>query len=327
MKPTENKKRTVIFVASAAYSGSTMLDLMLSNSKTGFSCGEVSALFRPWRPGHLHPKCGCGDSNCRLWERVRERGEHRLYEQIFEEFPDIDYVVDSSKDLAWLRDQYRYLSNNNLEKRFVLLWKTPLEYAYSCWKRDRDRYWIMRWTSYYKRLLSVASQWISIPYRDLARSPAETLKHLCDTLDIAYHDGQENFWERTQHTLWGSGSVRLHYLKKGTKDYLNAAKSQAKSKPNIDADTVSEIKHYREIYYDDSYLQKLPQHIRRSAKDSADLTRLVALFQETDFRSSPDPDTVHELLNNLRPSPIWYWRDRTIDRVLELAARAGIRIM
>ena len=319
--------RTVIFVASAAYSGSTMLDLMLSNSHVGFSCGEVSALFRPWRPNHLHPQCGCGDPTCDLWHRIRRQDERRVYQRIFAEFPHLEYVVDSSKDIAWLRDQHRYLSETTLEPHFVLPWKSPLEYAHSCWKRGREKGWATRWISYYRRFLSVAPRWLSIPYRDLARTPAETLEGLCAALDIEYQPGKENFWKHPQHTLWGSESVKLHFLEPGTPDYLDAARRRAKAKPNVDPQAAAEIQHHREIYYDDSYRQTLPPSIRQEAEKSVELDQLVTLLQETDFRASPDTTTVSALVDDLRPSPLWYWRDRAIDRVLELAARAGVRII
>jgi hypothetical protein len=38
-----------------------MLDLMLSNTPAGSSCGEIYAMFRPWRLHHRHPACACGD--------------------------------------------------------------------------------------------------------------------------------------------------------------------------------------------------------------------------------------------------------------------------
>jgi hypothetical protein len=322
-----DETRTVIFVASAAYSGSTMLDLMLSNSSVGFSFGEVSALFRPWRPGHLDPECGCRDPTCDLWCRIRRHGERRVYQRIFAAFPHLEYAVDSSKDVAWLRDQHRYLSETALEPSYVLLWKSPLEYAYSCWKRGREKGWASRWTSYYRRFLSVAPHWQSVPYRDLARSPAETLEGLCTVLDIEYHPGKERFWERRQHTLWGSESVKLHLLERGTPDYLDAARRRARAKPNVDTQGASEIRHHREIYYDASYRERLPQSIRQEAEESVEIRQLVTLLQETDFRAAPDPTTVNALVDDLRPSPLWYWRDRAIDRALALAARAGVRII
>jgi hypothetical protein len=321
------KMREIIFVASAAYSGSTMLDLMLSNSDVGFSCGEVSALFRPWRPNHLHPECGCRDPDCDVWHRIRKYGERRVYHGIFTEFPHLEYVVDSSKDVAWLQDQHRYRSQTALEARCVLLWKSPLEYAYSCWKRGRSNNWVRRWVSYYRRFLSVTPHWLSVPYRDLARFPAETLRELCAALDIDYHPGKEHFWERPQHTLWGSDSVKLHFLEPGTEDYLGAAQRRAQSQPNVDPRAANEIRHHREIYYNGSYQQKLPERIRREAEESTEMGQLVTLLQETDFRAVPDPARVSGLSNDLRPSPLWYWRDRAIDRVLELAARAGVRII
>lgn len=64
----------VIFVCGSAHSGSTFLDLMLSNNKKGLSLGEVRSLFYPTNIHHINPICGCGSRNCHLWQVVKKRG-------------------------------------------------------------------------------------------------------------------------------------------------------------------------------------------------------------------------------------------------------------
>ena len=56
--------KKVIFIGGTSYSGSTFFDMILANDPKGFSCGEVNALFNPYRPHHTDPLCGCGDINC-----------------------------------------------------------------------------------------------------------------------------------------------------------------------------------------------------------------------------------------------------------------------
>lgn len=53
--------KTAIFIGGSSYSGSTLLDMMLASGEDGFSAGEVSALFYPYRPHHINPECvnGC----------------------------------------------------------------------------------------------------------------------------------------------------------------------------------------------------------------------------------------------------------------------------
>jgi hypothetical protein len=94
--------KTVIFVGGTSYSGSTLLDMILSNDPRGFSCGEVYAMFWPYSPRHVKPVCMCGTHNCGVWETARTRGEEHVYETIFQYYPETDFIVDSSKDVFWI---------------------------------------------------------------------------------------------------------------------------------------------------------------------------------------------------------------------------------
>ena len=47
------KNNQVIFITGTSYSASTLLDMILSNDKNGFSLGEVNAFFRPYRKHHI----------------------------------------------------------------------------------------------------------------------------------------------------------------------------------------------------------------------------------------------------------------------------------
>jgi hypothetical protein len=78
--------KTVIFVGGSSYSGSTLLDLMLANAPDGFSCGEVSQMFHPYKKHHFNLVCGCGNSDCTLWSEVKQAGADKLYDTIFETF-------------------------------------------------------------------------------------------------------------------------------------------------------------------------------------------------------------------------------------------------
>ena len=46
-------ERMVIFVGGTSFSGSTLVDMMLANDPAGLSCGEVYAIFYPYRRHHL----------------------------------------------------------------------------------------------------------------------------------------------------------------------------------------------------------------------------------------------------------------------------------
>jgi len=84
-----NSERFVIQVGGTSYSGSTLLDLMLSNAEDAFSCGEVYALFRPHKPHHFNPDCSCQQAACKVWPEARRQGEKILWSSIGDLFSQV----------------------------------------------------------------------------------------------------------------------------------------------------------------------------------------------------------------------------------------------
>src|SRR5690606_13273317 len=121
-----------------SYSGSTFFHLTLANDPAGFAVGEVKHLFRPTKERHARPtwSCGCGDPNCDLWPRVKRNGEDRLYETIFEIHPEVEFIVDASKNVVWIDDQTANLKRQGIETRSIVIWKTLAEFAHSLQKRN-----------------------------------------------------------------------------------------------------------------------------------------------------------------------------------------------
>ena len=99
---TALKGRTAILIGGTAYSGSTLLDMLLANDPHGFSCGELHAVIQPYLEHHFSPRCGCGNPDCTVWEDIRDQGE-RAHEHLLTKFPETRFLVDSSKDVAWLK--------------------------------------------------------------------------------------------------------------------------------------------------------------------------------------------------------------------------------
>ena len=87
-------EKTVLFVGGTAYSGSTLLDMILANDPKGLSCGEVHAVYHPYRLKHLRL---AELSDTVDWRAAKRLGAGNLYRHLFEVFPECDFVVDSSK--------------------------------------------------------------------------------------------------------------------------------------------------------------------------------------------------------------------------------------
>ncbi len=217
--------KRVIFVGGTAYSGSTLLDMVLANTPAGFSCGEVSRLFHPYRPHHFNYVCGCDDTRCVLWQRLRQAGARELYQKIFEIHPEVSYIVDSSKDPLWINERTIELNSLGIGVENVVTWKTPIEYFSSCAKRGQQRGWETAWINYHTLYFRMVHTWFSVRHLDLVSSE-DTLRRLCECLGVPYLDGQHRYWEKVHHTLFGNHSAKLHLYEKGSPAYQRSVRTQ-----------------------------------------------------------------------------------------------------
>lgn len=213
-------ERKVIFVAGTAYSGSTVLDMILGNAPSGFSCGEVEAVAHPYRPHHLSPRCGCGDDRCGLWSDLRHgfAQDGQIYPRLFERFPEIRYLVDSSKWLPWIVSQDRVLRERGFDVRHVLIWKTPQEYFASRSKRGSGRGWARDWLDYHRHYLACVRNPVAVQYAEFFANE-RVLETLCTRLDIPYHAGRADYWKKIHHTVFGNSSAKIHLYQSDSETY------------------------------------------------------------------------------------------------------------
>ena len=77
-------------------------------------------------------------------EGDKKRGENQIYETIFEFFPDVEFIIDSSKDIFWIEKQSKNLITKGIEVRNILIWKTSEKITESYYKRGRVNEWHKR---------------------------------------------------------------------------------------------------------------------------------------------------------------------------------------
>lgn len=253
--------KKVFFIASASFSGSTMLDMILSNHPKGFSLGEISALFRPYRPHHFNAECGCQSPDCTIWRDVAKQSEGNVYKALFDMFPEIDFVVDSSKDPFWIEAQSRFALQQGFEVIHLLLWKEPAAFAHSMLKRRQEVKWHKHWTRYYRRYASIYSKlppsikFKAMPYEELVSNPDACVERICALAGIQKAENQEQFWNKEHHTLFGNDSAKVH---------LSEVEDQQPDSANF-GDSEDNSKH-RKIYYDSPLESELSARTRRILK-------------------------------------------------------------
>lgn len=183
-----------------------MLDLMLGNAKDAFSCGEVVAWFRPWRRNHFKLECQCGQIPCSIWEKIAYVPANKFHKNVFTKL-NVNFVVDSSKDLCWIIDTQKWAVSKGITTYNILIWKNPINLAYSHWKRGRGLdYWHKEFTSYHDRFFKSNLPFRALNYNELVKDPQKMLAKICNIVGMPYFDGKERFWENhSYHYLFGSG--------------------------------------------------------------------------------------------------------------------------
>ena len=262
--------KKVIFVGSTPYSGSTFFHMILANDPKGFAAGEVRSLFNPYRAHHVSRACGCGDEDCTVWQHVLENGVDHAYETLFELFPEVEFVVDSSKSPFWIRSQSEILRRRGAQVENILVWKTPLEFAHSCERRGRFEGWNERWVNYHRLYASLMEDWVAVEYRALTRN-GPVLEGACQRLGISYFPGKERYWEKTQHVLGGNYSAKFHsYSSDEAEAYLAGSFDQER------------IQFYRTIYYREIEDQALGDAVEETVHDSKEFKAIERLLKARD---------------------------------------------
>jgi len=198
--------KTLINICGSERSGSTMLDLILGNDPGAFSCGEVYALYHPWRKHHFRPVCGCGEE-CEYLQAFKGVRQEQFHNLLFEHF-DYSWVVDSSKDLCWVVDNQNWVIRNGGRVLNLVIWKHPTTFCLSFLKRgEGPEHWRGVFLEYYRRFLETDLPFVSLCYDDFVNAPEDHLAKLCDLTGMNNFPGKMHFWEKTHHQLFGSGGT------------------------------------------------------------------------------------------------------------------------
>lgn len=262
--------KKVIFVGGTEFSGSSFFHMILANDPHGFSCGEASSFCRPYRPQHTELKCGCGEDGCTIWQEVAAHGTGNLYQTLFEQFPEVQLIVDSSKGPFWIQAQNRALAQLGIQAENILIWKTPLEYAFSCQRRGRLDNWEERWVNYHRLYASVIDEWRAVQYRTLVNE-ARTLEAACHYLGIPYFPGKERYWERVHHVLFVNFAARMHlYSADRAQDFVANTTNREK------------MRFHRTIYYEDIGDQELASAVQKAVAASDRFDRVFDLLEAYD---------------------------------------------
>lgn len=274
--------KQVVFIAGTSYSGSSMLDMMLGNSTSSFSTGEVKYLFEPTRKYHINPSCDCGDAHCTIWTELKKVGKHEFYSEIFNRFDKIQTIIDSSKDLFWISERKKELISTGIDVRVLLIWKNPEEFALSRYKRGLLSGWQKAWIDYHRLFFSLNKEWRSVEYRNLAIRPDDTLKKICSALSISYKKNMEHYWLKKHHMLFGNLSAKYHMFDKDEQKYKNTLENLNYIESKINNRGYKIESKHRKISYDTGFKKKLPKAVMDSTHKPIFLN-LISVIKSRDI--------------------------------------------
>jgi len=274
---------TLINVGGTSRSGSTLVHLILGNALDAFACGETVSWFRPEHTHHFEIDCPCGSHPCPIWNKISTASASRFYLTAFRELG-VQYLVDSSKTLSWILDTHRWARNSDYAVVDVVVWKDPLDLAYSYWKRGHDlMFWRSQFVKYHRRVQQLNLPVIAINYGDLMQRPREITALLCAAIGMPDYEGKERFWEREHHHLFGSLGVRRQ-VEAGRSVFVSQQKFPDKFATKVDA--------LNESINADNEVQQLIQYLK-----SVDVTEFGADLRRQPYR----PPHVY---------PAWYFAQR-----------------
>lgn len=280
---TGSRTPMLINVGGTSRSGSTLVHLILGNAPDAFACGEVDSWFRPYHTHHFEIDCPCGSHPCPMWNKISTASASQFYSTAFRELG-VQYLVDSSKTLSWILDTHRWGRNSGFTVVNVVVWKDPLDLAYSFWKRGHDlMFWRSQFVKYHRRVQQLNFPVVAINYGDLMQRPREITALLCDAIGMPDYEGKEHFWEREHHHLFGSLGVRRQ---------VEASRSVFVSQQNFPDEFATKVDALNETINADNEVQQLIQYLK-----SVDITESGANRRREPYR----PPHVY---------PAWYFVQR-----------------
>ena len=197
--------KKIIFIAGTSYSGSTLIDLILSNSSNATSVGEIESIFNPVKIHHLK-KIEEIKSDA-TWGPVLNKGANQLYQNLHD-ILDVEIIVDSSKNPAWIRYHIDRLPKD-VSCQVVLVFKSLPDLKHSYEKRGRYN-WAKIYKRYHNLFFNTISNFERIEYKDI---PLRTDKFwtLLKRLDFELDDERLQFWNQTRTNFFGNNNANIAF--------------------------------------------------------------------------------------------------------------------
>jgi len=198
--------KRVIQVGGTDRSGTTLLGLILANDFDAIALGEVMHLFSPTHKDYRKKISNLKRDN--RWADIIKDKPENLYHNIFEMFPKVNLITDSSKDPFWFKKTGGKSKIYDIIR--IVSYKTPAQLKKSYDKRGFDN-WHTVYVNYYRRYITLIPTFRSV-FLDSLLSEPDTIKVLCQFCEVKYHKARLNYWEKEQPNFFGSPTAKKNKI-------------------------------------------------------------------------------------------------------------------
>lgn len=265
--------KKIILIGGLRFSGTTVLDLILGNDERGFSGGEISSYFRSRRKLN----CSCNEDPCLVWEGIKAGGIRNAYNSIFSRFPEVGFIVDSSKHPLWLSRQNSIAEGQGYDVRRLLIWKSPIESASSFYKRGQLDQWADAWVRYHRLYLSVVKDFSSISFRHFIEDET-AIPQLCEKLEIPFFANKSEYWNKLHHSVGGNGSAKIHLHDKDSSTYGKISDFMKNRSSDLD-------QRYRSIA-SATVAPEVLEYVEKCMRERPEMAAIIEILQSFDYQGS-----------------------------------------
>lgn len=216
--PQDPQIERVIFIAGADHSGSTMLGCALGADEDPFRHLHVGELYALFNPGNRRVRVPYRPW---FWRRLKRQidpvlGARSAYQEIVA-LTGAQAIVDSSKNLAWLKDQSALLEERGIPLDIVIAMRPNAALIHSALRRDQPEAQAVRSVLYYRRLVDTLRDHpfrkaVTVDCDAFCRDPSAQLRSLCAAIDVPYFPGKELYWNYKHYHLFGASIQRQQII-------------------------------------------------------------------------------------------------------------------
>ena len=210
----------VCFICGAGHSGSTLLGLVLGSHTDCFYAGEARKSQFVGNPQKALRKrtCKLCGEDCPVWTGFNDGIEDRtagLYQRIARK-AQRGVVIDSTKNVDWLRDRMADLATDGIPVYLLYLQRDGRAVINSRLRKYSEKSpaeLIEQWQSQVERTNELYDAFsgskMSLHYEDFARNPEATTRNLTEFLGLDFQPAMMRFDEFEHHPIGGNNGTQF----------------------------------------------------------------------------------------------------------------------